>query len=440
MITIISSHCRNDPRMRVLHLSPTDTQGGAARGAYGLHRALRAIGVDSQMLVLRKYSDDPTVHSRATCAGRIGAGLRDRLDRAPLRLYRWERENWWTVGWLPYHVRPAVDRLEPDVIHLHGVGRGAAPIELLAELGDYPLVWTLRDLWAVTGGCHYTAGCERYVSGCGICPQLGSRSSADLSRWQWKRKQRAWSDVKVAYVGLSRWIADCARRSPLTFSNDVTVIPNGIDTERFAPLAAETGRRAWNLPHGKRLILFGALHALTDPRKGFAHFRDALTHLADAGLTDAVAVVFGNDHDGPPLGIETRYLGRLRSDRKLAELYAAADLMVVPSTEEGFGKTAAEAMACGTPVVGFDNTGLPDIVDHRSNGFLAARIAPDALAEGITWTLETLDRDPSIRERARSKILRAFDAESVARRYGDLYRRQIARKGAGGPVRTALTA
>ncbi|MBL8705601.1 MAG: glycosyltransferase, partial [Rhodospirillales bacterium] len=110
--------------MRILHLSPTDTQGGAARGAYGLHQALRATGIDSRMLVLRKYSDDPSVHSQATCGGRIGAGLRDRLDRVPLQLYRWERENWWTVGWLPYRIRNAVDRLAPDLVHLHGVGRG----------------------------------------------------------------------------------------------------------------------------------------------------------------------------------------------------------------------------------------------------------------------------------------------------------------------------
>ncbi|MBL8703702.1 MAG: glycosyltransferase, partial [Rhodospirillales bacterium] len=349
------------------------------------------------------------------------------LDRVPLQLYRWERENWWTVGWLPYRIRNAVDRLAPDLVHLHGVGRGAAPIESLAQLAAYPLVWTLRDLWVLTGGCHYTAGCERYLAGCGACPQLGSRSSADLSRWQWTRKQRAWSDIRIAYVGLSQWIADCARRSPLTFGNDVSVIPNGIDTDRFATADRAAGRQAWDLPRGKQIVLFGALHCTTDPRKGFAHFREAIGRLA-AGhrLRDAVAVVFGNDGEGPDLGIETRYLGTIRSDDDLARLYGAADVMVVPSTEEGFGKTAAEAMACGTPVVGFDNTGLPDIVDHGQNGYLADRLTGEALARGIDWTLEALARDPSIRHRARAKILRAFGAATVAGRYAELYRRRIA--------------
>lgn len=423
-------HCRNDLPMRILHLSPTDTQGGAARGAYGLHQALRGIGVDSQMLVLRKYGDDPSVHGHATCGGRIGAGLRDRLDRIPLQLYRWERENWWTVGWLPFRVRDAVDRLAPDLVHLHGVGRGAAPIESLAQLDAYPLVWTLRDLWVLTGGCHYTSGCERYLAGCGMCPQLGSRNGADLSRWQWSRKRRAWSDIRVAHVGLSHWIADCARRSPLTFGNDVSVIPNGIDTDRFAPTGRDAGRQAWNLPRNKRVILFGALHCLTDPRKGFAYFRDALGRMAaEQALGDAIAVVFGNEGDGPDLGIETRYLGTIRYDADLARLYGAADVMVVPSTEEGFGKTAAEAMACGTPVVGFDNTGLPDIVDHRQNGYLADHLSAEALAEGITWALDALARDPSIRSRARAKILRAFGAASVAERYAALYCQRIAQHG-----------
>lgn len=419
--------CGEDRAMRILHLSPTDTQGGAARGAFGLHQSLRAIGVDSHMLVHRKYGDDSSVHAREGRSSRLIAGLRDRLDRVPLRFYRWDRENWWTVGWLPYTVRAAIDRFAPDAVHLHGVGWGAAPIEALAQLRKYPLIWTLRDLWVLTGGCHYTSGCDRYRTGCGACPQLGSRRTGDISQWQWARKQRAWRDVPVAYVGLSRWIADCARESPLTFGNEVCVIPNGIDTRAFAPADVAASRARWQIGPDKRVILFGALHCTTDPRKGFAYFRDALRQLAASGGAErCVAVVFGNEGDGPNLGVETRYLGMIRSDADLASLYAAADLMAVPSIEEGFGKTAAEAMACGTPVVGFDNTGLPDIVDHRENGYLAGRLTGEALAEGIAWTLHETAKAPSIRARARDKILRAFGAEHVARRYADLYRRQIA--------------
>lgn len=420
--------------MRIVHVSPADIQGGAARGAYGLHRALRDLGLDSIMLVQRKYSDDASVVAKRGERGKVVAGLRERLDRLPLNFYRWEQENWWTVGWMPYDLRDAVDRLAPDLLHFHGAGRGAAPIETLAQLRRYPMVWTLRDLWALTGGCHYTSGCERYLEGCGTCPQLGSRNTADLSRWHWARKQRAWRDLPVAFVGLSEWMADCARRSPLTGRYPITVIPNGIDTTRFHPEAKATYRADLGLPQDKWIVLYGAMHATTDPRKGFRQLRDAAAQLARTAWRERLhVVVFGNDDTPPPFDLPTTYLGRISGDAMLARLYATADAMVVPSIEEAFGKTAAEAMACGTPVVGFANTGLLDIVDHRVNGYLAETGSAPDLARGIVWTIQQAAEDPAIGERARAKILRDFDSRTVARRYERLYRDWIAEH-AGAPV------
>ena len=414
--------------MRVVHVCPTDSQGGAARGAYSLHTALNGIGITSIMLVLRKYSNDPSVIAPGGYIGRISAGLGDQLDHLPLKLYRRNLDSWWTIGWLPYDVRGMIDRLAPDLVHFHAVGRGAAPIETIPRLRHYPLVWTLRDLWALTGGCHYTAGCERYLSGCGACPQLGSRRERDISRWHWNRKHRAWSGARMTFVGLSRWVAECARRSPLTFGNEVTVIPNGIDTARFAPADRKVARAAWNLSGDRRIILFGALHSTTDPRKGYGHLRDAVQALARQGqYDDATIVVFGNDAEAPPLALETRYLGPVKDDAALALLYAAADVMVVPSTEESFGKTAAEAMACGVPVVGFADTGLADIIDHRVSGYLARHASAGDLAEGIAWTLDRVTQGSAIGGRAREKIISRFDTRAVAQRYARLYEQAIAR-------------
>jgi len=147
--------------MRVVHLSTTDVQGGAARGAYWLHRALADAGVDSQMLVGRKYSDDDSVHSLSGFLAPMRERVRNALDHLPLRTYQKTEEAFWTVGWLPRRVKNAVAALKPDIVHLHWTGGGFMPIDALATL-PYPLVWTLRDMWAFTGGCHYTAGCDRY--------------------------------------------------------------------------------------------------------------------------------------------------------------------------------------------------------------------------------------------------------------------------------------
>jgi len=428
--------------MRIVHVSPVDVEGGAAKGAYNLHKSLQAAGADSLMLVQRKYGDDPSVISGGGKIAVVREGLRDRLDRLPLQFYDWRRENWWTVGWLPFDVRRVVDRLKPDIVQFHWSGRGGTPIESLARLGHYPIVWTLRDMWPITGGCHYSGGCDRYVSGCGTCPQLGSNRKFDISHWQWRRKHRAWRDVSVSYVALSRWIAECARRSPLTYDNEITVIPNGIDVDRFVPIDKRVARSMWQLPQDKRVILFGALQSTTDPRKGFRYLREALHALAEQGWTSrAMVVVFGAGAGDSHAGFDTRYVGHLRDEVSLASLYAAADVMVVPSIEENFGKTAIEALACGTPVTAFNNTGVVDMVDHWVNGYLAQHLSPADLARGIAWCLDQGQRSNGLSRRAREKAVRSFSSRDVAGRYVALYDRLLdGRRNAGRAPRSRASA
>jgi glycosyltransferase involved in cell wall biosynthesis len=412
--------------MRVVHVSPTDVEGGAPRGAYNLHKALCAAGAESLMLVQRKYSDDPTVLTPGGAPRTIYDALRDRLDRVPLRLYDWQSHNWWTVGWLPFDVSGAIHRLKPDVVQFHWVGRGAVPFKTLARVSRYPIVWTLRDMWPLTGGCHYSGGCDKFATGCGACPQLGSRREFDLSRWQWRRKHRAWKGVAITYVALSRWMAACARRSPLTHGNEVTIIPNGVDVERYAPVDKAAARAAWHLPRDKRIVLFGANNSTTDPRKGFAYLSQALQILAARGWAErALAVVFGARAGAPRVGLDVRYMGYLRDDVSLALLYAGADVMVVPSTEENFGKTAIEAMACGVPVTVFANTGQFDIVDHKVNGYLAENLSAPDLAQGIAWCLEEGAKGDGLGRRAREKAVRCFDIRTIAGRHLSLYHRLL---------------
>src|SRR5262249_8362631 len=148
--------------------------------------------------------------------------------------YRKTDDSFWTVGWVPRRLDRAIRRLRPDIVHLHWTGNGFLPIWALARL-DRPMVWTLRDMWAFTGGCPYTAGCERYREACGACPQLRSSAEEDLSRRVWQRKRRYWRSLDLWLVPLSNWLAECAGKSSLLHGCPITVIPNGLDIGRFVP-------------------------------------------------------------------------------------------------------------------------------------------------------------------------------------------------------------
>ncbi|MDX9859596.1 MAG: glycosyltransferase family 4 protein [Rhodospirillales bacterium] len=412
--------------MRVIHVSPTDIDGGAAKGSYNLHRGLQRAGVDSMLLVQRKYSDDPSVIAIHGAHSEFHDRVRDRLDRLPLGFVGWRGQNWWTVGWIPFDVSPALARLKPDIVQFHWAGRGAAAIESMKRLRPYHIVWTLRDMWPLTGGCHYTAGCEKFLTECRDCPQLRSSFPVDLARWQWFRKFRSRKDLCITYIALSNWLADYARRSPLVHGNEVSVIPNGVDTDVYAPMDKAKARASWGLPADKRIALFGAVKATSDPRKGYVFLQDALARLAATeGQDRLMLVVFGADSIDVDTRLETRSVGWVEEDRRLAQLYACADVMVVPSLQENLGKTAIESMACGVPVAAFDNTGMPDIVDHRVNGYLAGNLSADDLAAGIAWCLEQTAESDRLQINARNKVIRCFDLHQVAARYIDLYHRLL---------------
>lgn len=411
--------------MRVLHLSTTDIRGGAARGAFWLHQSLRGMGVESTMLVDRKYSDDENVVAGNGLISRINGRLRAELDNLPLRFYHKTDESFWTVGWMRHRIEREVKRLTPDIVHLHWTGGGYIPIQELRQL-NYPLVWTLRDMWAFTGGCHYSAGCERYRVGCGQCPQLRSTSDEDLSRKMWRKRAAEWRDVNLWLVPISNWLASCVRQSPLFRDVPIQVIPNGLDTDRFHPIERCTARAIWGLQPDRRYILYGAIGATRDPRKGFKHLVEALQRLAKDGWRDrADVIVFGDIEPtaAPDLGLRTHYVGEVSDDSKLAALYSSADVMVVPSLQEAFGKTLIEGMACGTPIVAFDHGGPSDILDHKRTGYLARPFSTCDLAAGIAWCLDDRDITLELGRRAHLKAKHDYRIEVVADQYRHLYQR-----------------
>lgn len=406
-------------KAKVLHLSSFDVIGGAARAAHRIHQGLLRIGVDSQMLVQYKSGSDETI-----CAveGKVPTRIRSLIDSTALNSYP-RRQQLFSPEWFPDVISSRVARINPDVINLNWVCNGFLQVETLARLGK-PLTWTLQDMWAFTGGCHYSQGCDRYKSSCGNCPQLQSDWEADLSRSVWRRKAQSWKNLNLTIVAPSQWMAKCASVSSLFQDVRVEIIPFGLDTKVYKPIDAQVARNLLDLPQDKQLVLFGAIDATGDTRKGFHLLQTALGDLSQAGWHDRIElVVFGSSKPKRPvdLSFPIHYLGKLQDDLSLRIAYAAADVMIAPSIEEAFGQTASESLACGTPVVVFTNTGLEDIVDHQQNGYVAEYCNTEDLAKGIAWVLEDTVRHRTLRHAARKKAEREYAMSVQAHRYLSLF-------------------
>lgn len=419
--------------MKVLLINTADIKGGASRAVYRLHQGLQRIDVNSQMLVQVKQGDNQAViGSRAESGiGKAKTGLRLTLEKLPLKFYSCGGNINYSSHWLPDNVNAQISRLAPDIINLNWISAGYVQIESIAKFNK-PLVWTLHDMWAFTGGCHYNRDCQKYTKSCGACPQLASKRDGDLSRWVWQRKAKAWQNLNLTIVSPSHWLAEQAKSSSLFQSFPIKVIHHGLDLAKYKPIPQVTARELLGLPLKKQLVLFGASPGSTgDTRKGLQFLQPAIQKLQQQeNYYDLELVIFGETKPQNPIDLRfpVHYLGRFDDDISLALVYSAADVMVVPSMQEAFGQTASESLACGTPVVAFNTTGLRDIVDHQKNGYLAQPFEIEDLAEGIAWVLEDRDRSCQLRHQARLKAEREYTLEVQAHRYLSLFQEVLARK------------
>jgi glycosyltransferase involved in cell wall biosynthesis len=401
-------------------LNTMDRSGGAARAAARLHRGLRNLDVDSRMLVQVRTSEDNTVTGGSGKTAGASARMRLLLDQLPVMAHLHKQPGVFAPALLPGTAWRRANRLHADIIHLHWITKAFVAISDIPRF-NAPLVWTLHDMWPFTGGCHYDMGCGRYTSGCGTCPLLGSRRSDDLSARLLRRKRRALEAANLTIVSPSTWLADCARGSELLHDVRIEVIPNGIDLERFRPVPKPEARAALSIRPDKKVILFGAMGPTDDRRKGYDYLQAALQTLARNGCT-AELVIFGVQQSSrPPCSLPTRYTGKLDNDHDLVRLYSAADVFVAPSAQDNLPNTIMEALACSTPCVAFRVGGIPDMIRHRQNGYLANPGDSNDLAAGIEWVLGDAQRRTELSDNACAMAVENYDLRTVAGRYKDLY-------------------
>ncbi len=399
--------------LRVLHVTSGGLGEGAARGAYWLHKALLAQGLGSRLLLCEADGQDPTVQALApTPLAKLGWKLRIRLESAPCSLYR-SRTETLSTGLSGFSITRHEWYQWADIIHLHWINHATVSLAAMLRMTK-PLVWTMRDMWPMTGGCHQFGTCTRYEIGCGACPKLGT-TGPDLSSWIVRRKQRL-VPAHTRFVAVSTWQANCACHSAALQGRPIDVIPNCIDTDAFFPVPKAAARAALGLPEKGNVVLAGGLYndAIL---KGANELREALSIIRPS----VQVVMFGR----PGAFAESegiRHLGLLHDDISLRLAYSAADVYVAPTLQDAFCKTLAESMACGTPVVAFDATGPRDIVEHKVNGYKARPFDAGDLAAGVRFVLEDAERWTRLSQAAREKVRESFSPEVVALRYLDLYR------------------
>jgi len=411
--------------LKLLTVSRQDIVGGAARAAFRIHTALRGAGVQSHMRVVEKNSDLPEIDGPRSDLSKYTAILKTGICHRLAKRFLSSNDEIYSPAVFRSGLQKEIDHGDSDIVHLHWIGGETMSIAEIGRLRK-PVVWTLHDMWAFCGAEHYTRGTDdtRFQQGYSKLNRPAS-DRLDINRWVWNRKRRHWK-TPFTIVSPSHWLAECAKTSVLFKDWNIEVIHNCIDTDYWRPIDKSFSRRLLRLPVDRPLVLYGSMRGTSAYRKGADLFDGAVEALRRE-KTDLQFAVFGQSAADSQTDNSSHisYLGPLYDEISLMIAYSAADVFVVPSRQDNLPNTAVESFACGTPVVAFKTGGLPDIVDHMENGYLASPFDSIELAEGISWILNDHDRHSRLCSHARNKAATSFCYPRIAAQYKSLFENMI---------------
>ena len=417
--------------MRVLIINTSERIGGAAIAANRLMDALRNNGIQAKMLVRDKQTENITV-----------IGLKKSLWS--IWQFVWERIVIWKANHFKQHNLFAVDIAntgtdittypefkEADIIHLHWVNQGMLSLKDLKKIlqSGKPIVWTMHDMWPCTGICHHARECDKYHKECHHCPYLyNGGAKKDLSHQTFKKKKELYQLSPITFITCSQWLKERAGQSALLEQHPIVHIPNPIKTNLFTPRNKVEARQKCNLPTNKKLILFGSVK-ITDKRKGIDYFIESCKILAEKHpelVNNLGVAVYGKESEQLKslVPFQVYALDYISNEKELVNVYNAVDLYVTPSLEENLPNTIMEAMACGIPCVGFNVGGIPEMIDHLHNGYVADYKSAEDFANGIHWTLSESEYQ-SLSEEARRKVTSSYSESTIAKKYIEVYNKII---------------
>lgn len=412
--------------MKVLIVNTSERTGGAAIAANRLKEALNRNGVKAKMLVRDKQTQDITVSA-------LKKTWRHRFQ------FLWERFVIWynnffnktnlfqiDIANTGTDITQLPEFAEADVIHLHWINQGylsLADINKILHSGK-PVVWTMHDMWPFTGICHYSGTCTQYRSSCKNCPLLQKGGEKDLAARVFHKKQQIFQGARITFVACSKWLENLARESALLQGQRIISIPNTINANIFQKLPTVESRQKFKLPLDKKLLLFGSMK-ITDKRKGADYLVEAcriLTQKHPDVLEKVAVVMVGQESQqmAPMFPFPVYALDYISEEKQIASLYAASDVFVTPSLEDNLPNTIVEAMSCGTPCIGFHTGGIPEMIDHKLNGYIATYKDAEDLAEGIYFLLEQAD-SKKFSEAALHKATSTYNENHVSMQYIHLY-------------------
>ena len=406
--------------MKILHITSGSTDSGSFKGTYLLHKYLLNRKIKSKIINNSFFDNQSKLKKTRFINNNLFSNFYMNIlfffDRFPKIFFFSRKATSFSTGFVGYDITKLPEFKNADIIHLHWINKGFFNVADLEKINK-PVVWTFRDMWPFTGGCHYSLGCKKFINKCGNCPQLGSNFRFDLSYFVQKKKKKFFNN-KIYFVTISEWLTQMAKKSSLLKNFNVKTMNNHIDVDNFYPENKKYAKKNLELPNNKKIILYGAQNIIS-PYKGFKYFLKSLNYL---NKSDYFLILFGsfwNHKDLDEIGIKYKSFGYVKSLKKMRCIYSSADVFAASSIQDAFPKTFAEAMLCGTPVVSFAKGAISSVNIHKKTGYIAKIFDSKDFAKGINHVVKFSNYG----KKARKIIIRNFHPKKITNNYVNLYRK-----------------
>ncbi len=416
--------------VKVVQVSNSFGVGGAGIAAMRLHRAMLKRGIQSTFVCSGTYSGASPRANNLFFTSMNGKLFRAKelffgeLERLFSQRKCVNRKLAWSDARFGVDIAKLPALADADIIYLHWLNLGFLSldsIENILRLGK-PVFWVMHDMWAFTGGCHYSFDCQKYETGCSRCPLLKKSGPRDDSFKNFCKKQKALGKYRnLQIITPSRWLGECVKSSAIFPEIAPRVIHNPLDRNLFKVLDRGVARQLFNFPENRKLILFGADAGTDNPYKGWEFLKAALGKL---DRDDVELVIFGSEYDqrvADQLKFKVHFMGRITDEQTLVMLYNAVDLFVTPSLADNWPSTIIEANCCGIPVVAFEVGGIANMIRMRQNGYLAKLRDADDLAAGIAFALS----HPWDRNAILDWVGPLVDEDAIVRQHRQLWAEKI---------------
>ncbi len=409
--------------MKILHLSNSDLEGGGSVVTYRLHEALIKKKINSKILVNSKISKNENIISQRSTLENCKNQIKNSLVFRLRKLLKVNHPGTISLNFFPSKILKYMDNVPSDIIHLHAINKEMISIKQISQIKK-PLVWTFMDMWPLCGVEHYSET-EEFIHG------YSSHKKLDLNYWNWNKKKEFWKK-KFKIICLSDWLTNCTKKSYLFKDFDIETIPPCIDTDQWNKIDKRTARELLDLDLNAKILLFSSANGAKDRRKGFNYILKILEDEYYKNNNFILLVIGELDRETKnkiPIKFKNFLLNTTDNEIIFRIIYSAADLFLIPSKLEALGQTAIESGSCSTPSIGFKNTGVTQVIDHKENGYLSNYCDVEDLNNGVKWCIKEIDeKNNLLGQNARKKILSHFSEEIITKKYEKVYNTLIKNK------------